>query len=142
MLRKSPVSTTYNSPSSGALSCCGQPPLKISFWKLISGRVQGPLHDLRTPAISTGKDISSGYGLQKRGFQFPLMRKAVLASKMRTGSSTLLLHPHRVGYGQLVAAFCPARRDYLPATVGAHTAAKTMFIDSFSATWLKCPFHC
>ncbi len=62
--------------------------------------------------------------------------------KMYSGwNASKLLHSHGVRYRQLVTTTGATGRHDLAASLGAHPATKTMFVDFFSAAGLKCPFH-
>jgi hypothetical protein len=46
-----------------------------------------------------------------------------------------------IRHGKALAAFSPARSNYLAAIGSRHALAKTMFVSALSYGWLKCPFH-
>jgi len=60
---------------------------------------------------------------------------------MPPGCKQGLFYPHLIRDGQFVAAPGATCRYNFTATVGTHTAAEPMLVDSFPSWWLECPFH-
>ena len=59
----------------------------------------------------------------------------------RSWEYSCLLHSHGIGYRQLMTATGATGVQDFTSRLGAHPATKSMFVDFFSAAWLKCPFH-
>ncbi len=59
----------------------------------------------------------------------------------RRWKASCLLHSHGIRYRQLMPATGATGIQDFTSGFGAHPATESMFVDFFSAAWLKCPFH-
>ena len=59
----------------------------------------------------------------------------------RSWKASSLLHSHGIRYRQLMTATGATCTHDFTSGLRAHPATESMFVDFFSAAWLKCPFH-
>jgi hypothetical protein len=59
----------------------------------------------------------------------------------KAGKSARLLHPHRIGYREFVAATGATGSKHLFSGLATHAGAEAVLVHFLSAGGLECPFH-
>ena len=88
--------------------------------------------------FSEGKSVD----LQCRIFETVFKSGLRTFSRLRAERTLLLFVLSFVGNRKFFSSFCPSVCYNSPSANSFHSAAKSMFILSFSVWGLKCPFHC